>query len=119
MAAARNDVAAAGTTVVTRGQSSLEVGHKLGARLNDIAEHWGLSRSELLRCGPVAILAGREPCAPTRHWRRRYGRTPHDSSLVEAAALPGPQTTPEMRRYARLRAVCEAQRVAASFNIVD
>lgn len=81
--------------VVARKQVLVQLDDQLVARLDDAAERWGVSRSELLRRGAMAVLEAEELRAADEALQEAYRRTPQDPALVEAAARLAAISAPE------------------------
>jgi metal-responsive CopG/Arc/MetJ family transcriptional regulator len=67
----------------------------LVARLDQLAEVEGTSRSELLRRGASAVLEAADQLEADRVLRDAYRRVPQDPALVSAARRLAAQTAPE------------------------
>lgn len=80
---------------VARKQVLVQLDDELVARLDELAEAEGVSRSELLRRGAAAVLDAAEQVQADRELRAAYRRLPQDPALVASARRLAARTTPE------------------------
>ena len=81
--------------VMGRREVLVQLDDQLVADLDTLARRRGVSRSELLRQGALAVLAADEIEAADDELRRAYRRKPQDPALVEVAARLASETAPE------------------------
>jgi len=81
--------------VMARKQILVQLDDELVARLDKVADRRGVSRSELLRRGAMALLEAEELRAADQALQEAYRRTPQEPAIVEAAARLAAQTVPE------------------------
>jgi metal-responsive CopG/Arc/MetJ family transcriptional regulator len=81
--------------VMARKQVLVQLDDELVARLDEAAERQGVSRSELLRRGALALLEAEELRAADEALQEAYRRVPQDPAIVEAAARLAARTVPE------------------------
>jgi metal-responsive CopG/Arc/MetJ family transcriptional regulator len=67
----------------------------LVSRLDKLAKHEGVSRSELLRRGAWVVLDAAEMAEADERLREAYRRQPQDVALVAWAARAAAETAPE------------------------
>jgi metal-responsive CopG/Arc/MetJ family transcriptional regulator len=80
---------------VARKQVVVQLDDALVARLDEVADRHGGSRSELLRRGALALLEAEEFRAVDEALQEAYRRVPQDPAIVEAAPRLAARTTPE------------------------
>ena len=73
----------------------VQLDDELVGRLDRLAAAAGLSRSELLRRGALAVLEAAEAAEADRQLIAAYRRQPQDPTIVQAAARLAAQTAPE------------------------
>jgi metal-responsive CopG/Arc/MetJ family transcriptional regulator len=71
--------------VMARKEILVQLDDELVDRLDELARHMGVSRSELLRRGAAAILEAAELAAADEALVRAYRAQPQDPLLAEAA----------------------------------
>lgn len=81
--------------MMARKQVLVQLDDDLVARLDEVAERWGVSRSELVRRGAMALLEVEELRIADEALREAYRRMPQDPAIVEAAARLAANTAPE------------------------
>ena len=81
--------------VMGRRQVLVQLDDELVGRLDRLAAAAGLSRSELLRRGALAVLEAAETAEADRQLVDAYRRQPQDPTIVQAAARLAAQTAPE------------------------
>jgi metal-responsive CopG/Arc/MetJ family transcriptional regulator len=81
--------------VMARKQVLVQLDDELVARLDEAAERQGVSRSELLRRGALALLEAEELRAADEALQEAYRRVPQDPAIVQAAARLAARTVPE------------------------
>lgn len=81
--------------VMARKQVLVQLDDELVARLDEAAERQGVSRSELLRRGALALLEAEELRAADEALQEAYRRVPQDPAIVEAAARLAARTAPQ------------------------
>ncbi|CAN5303625.1 hypothetical protein BH20ACT8_BH20ACT8_12500 [soil metagenome] len=81
--------------VMARKQVLVQLDDALVARLDEVADRRGVSRSELLRRGALALLEAEERRAADEALQEAYRRVPQDPAIVEAAARLAARTAPE------------------------
>lgn len=79
---------------MARRQVLVQLDDGLVERLDAVARARGLSRSELLRQGALAVLEADQLSAADAHLREAYQRLPQDPGIVEAARRLAAETTP-------------------------
>ena len=67
---------------------------ELVASLDEVARRRGVSRSELVRQGVVAVLEAEELAADDARLREAHSRQPQDAALVDAARRLAAENTP-------------------------
>ncbi len=80
---------------MARKEVLVQLDDALVARLDDLGERLGLSRSELLRRGAAAVLEAADLLEAYKGLVEAYRARPQDSKLVKAAARLARTTTPE------------------------
>jgi ribbon-helix-helix CopG family protein len=80
--------------VVARREVLVQLDDELVAHLDDLARRRGVSRSELLRQGALAVLEAEELAAADVQLREAYRRQPQDPALVDAARRLAAETAP-------------------------
>ena len=81
--------------VMGRREVLVQLDDELVGRLDRLAAAAGLSRSELLRRGALAVLEAAETAEADRQLVDAYRRQPQDPTIVQAAARLAAQTAPE------------------------
>jgi metal-responsive CopG/Arc/MetJ family transcriptional regulator len=81
--------------VMARKQVLVQLDDDLVARLDVVADRRGVSRSELLRRGALALLDAEDARAADEELREAYRRVPQDRAIVAAAARLASETAPE------------------------
>jgi len=81
--------------VMARRQVLVQLDDDLVTRLDVIAADIGVSRSELLRRGALAVLEAREIAQADSELIQAYSRQPQDPLLVETASRLAGETAPE------------------------
>ena len=81
--------------VMARRQVLVQLDDDLVTRLDVIAADIGVSRSELLRRGALAVLEAREIAQADSELIQAYSRRPQDPLLVETASRLAGETAPE------------------------
>lgn len=81
--------------VMARKQVLVQLDDELVARLDEVAERHGVSRSELLRRGAMALLEAEELRAADKALQEAYRRIPQDPAIIEGAARLAARTAPE------------------------
>jgi len=71
--------------VVARREVLVQLDDELVAGLDEVARRRGVSRSELLRQGALAVLAADELAAADAGLQQAYRRQPQDPVLVDTA----------------------------------
>ena len=72
----------------------VQLDDELVARLDELAERLGASRSELLRRGGWAVLEAADLADAEQQLRDAYRRAPQDPALVDAAYRLAAATSP-------------------------
>lgn len=80
---------------MARREVLVQLDDELVARLDALATQRGLSRSELLRKGALAVLEAEELAQADAELVAAYRRLPQDPVLLEAAARIARETAPE------------------------
>ena len=80
---------------MSRRQVLVQLDDELVARLDVLALDLGVSRSELLRRGALAVLEAREIATADAELIEAYRRRPQDPVLVDAARRLAEETVPE------------------------
>jgi metal-responsive CopG/Arc/MetJ family transcriptional regulator len=81
--------------VMARKQVLVQLDDELVARLDEVAGRRGVSRSELLRRGALALLDAEEVREADEALQEAYRRVPQDPAIVAAAARLASETAPE------------------------
>jgi hypothetical protein len=81
--------------VMARKEVLVQLDDELVRRLDALAAKAGISRSELLRRGAVAVLEAAEIAESDRELIDAYRRQPQDPAIVAAAARLAAQTAPK------------------------
>jgi metal-responsive CopG/Arc/MetJ family transcriptional regulator len=81
--------------VMARKQVLVQLDDELVARLDEVAARRGVSRSELVRRGALALIEAEELRAADEALQEAYRRVPQDPAIVEAAARLAARTVPE------------------------
>jgi len=79
---------------MARREVLVQLDDDLVGQLDELARRRGLSRSELLRRGALAVLAAEELDAADTLLQEAYRRQPQDPVLVEAARRLAAETAP-------------------------
>ena len=80
---------------MARKEVLVQLDDELVSRLDALAAKAGISRSELLRRGAIAVLEASELAAADRALIDAYRRQPQDPAIVAAAARLAAQTAPK------------------------
>jgi metal-responsive CopG/Arc/MetJ family transcriptional regulator len=80
---------------MARKEVLVQLDDDLVARLDELGERLGISRSELLRRGAAAVLEAADALEADERLVAAYRRRPQDPKLVKAAARLARTTTPE------------------------
>ncbi len=80
---------------MARRQVLVQLDDELVMRLDRVASDLGVSRSEMLRRGALAVLEATEMARDDARLIEAYARQPQDPVLVEAASRLAAETTPE------------------------
>ncbi len=80
---------------MARRQVLVQLDDDLVTRLDVVAADIGVSRSELLRRGALAVLEAREIAQADSELIQAYSRQPQDPLLVETASRLAGETAPE------------------------
>ena len=80
---------------MARRQVLVQLDDELVMRLDRVASDLGVSRSEMLRRGALAVLEATEMARDDARLIEAYARQPQDPLLVEAASRLAAETTPE------------------------
>jgi hypothetical protein len=81
--------------VMGRREVLVQLDDQLVAELDTLARRRGVSRSELLRQGALAVLEADELRAADAELQEAYRRHPQDPALVDAASRLASETAPE------------------------
>ncbi len=81
--------------VMARREVLVQLDDDLVRRLDELAAKAGVSRSELLRRGALAVLDAAEIVESDRQLVAAYRRRPQDPAIVVAAARLAAETAPE------------------------
>jgi metal-responsive CopG/Arc/MetJ family transcriptional regulator len=81
--------------VMARKEVLVQLDDELVGRLDALAEREGVSRSELLRRGAVAVLDAMAERDDDDALREAYRRTPQDPAVVRSARRLAARTAPE------------------------
>lgn len=79
---------------MARRQVLVQLDDELVEQLDELARQRGVSRSELLRRGALAVLEAEDLARADARLREAYRREPQDPLLVEAAARLAGETAP-------------------------
>jgi metal-responsive CopG/Arc/MetJ family transcriptional regulator len=79
---------------MARREVLVQLDDKLVANLDELARRRGVSRSELLRQGALAVLEADELAAADVELQEAYRRQPQDPALVEVVGRLAAQTAP-------------------------
>jgi hypothetical protein len=80
--------------VMPRREVLVQLDDDLVGQLDALARRRGVSRSELLRQGALAVLEAEELAAADGQLRQAYRRQPQDPVLVDAAGRLAAETAP-------------------------
>lgn len=80
--------------VVARREVLVQLDDDLVSRLDELARRQGVSRSELLRRGALALLAAEAVAAADAQLQEAYRRQPQDRVLADAARRLAAETAP-------------------------
>ncbi len=80
---------------MARKEVLVQLDDELVSRLDALAAKAGISRSELLRRGAIAVLEASELAEADRALIDAYRRQPQDPAIVAAAARLAAQTAPK------------------------
>ena len=80
--------------VVARREVLVQLDDELVANLDDLARRRGISRSELLRRGALAVLEADELAVADAQLQDAYRRQPQDPAVVDAARRLAGETAP-------------------------
>ena len=80
--------------VMARREVLVQLDDDLVGRLDELARRRGVSRSELLRRGALAVIEAEEITAADTQLQEAYRRQPQDPLLVEAARRLAAETAP-------------------------
>jgi predicted transcriptional regulator len=80
--------------VLSRREVLVQLDDELVAHLDELARRRGVSRSELLRQGALAVLEADELAAADKELQEAYRRRPQDPALVQAARRLAAETGP-------------------------
>jgi hypothetical protein len=80
--------------VMSRREVLVQLDDDLVAHLDALARRRGVSRSELLRQGALAVLEADELAAADAELRAAYQRQPQDPALVDTARRLAAETAP-------------------------
>lgn len=80
---------------MARRQVLVQLDDEMVMRLDQVAADLGVSRSELLRRGALAVLEATELARADAQLIAAYARQPQDPLLVEAASRLAAETLPE------------------------
>ncbi len=80
--------------VMTRREVLVQLDDELVAHLDELAVRRGVSRSELLRQGALAVLEADELRGADVELREAYRRRPQEPALVDAARRLAAETAP-------------------------
>jgi len=81
--------------VMARKEVLVQLDDELVAQLDALAEREGMSRSELLRRGALAVLAALAERDDDAALQDAYRRTPQDPAVVRSARRLAARTAPE------------------------
>jgi len=80
--------------VMARREVLVQLDDDLVARLDAVARRRGVSRSELLRAGALAVLEVGQIAVADARLQEAYRRQPQDPALVDAARRRASETAP-------------------------
>lgn len=80
--------------VMSRREVLVQLDDELVANLDELARRRGVSRSELLRQGALAVLEAEEIAVADAQLQAAYRRQSQDPALVDAAARLAAKTAP-------------------------
>jgi len=80
--------------VMARREVLVQLDDDLVGQLDELARRRGVSRSELLRRGALAVIEAEEVTAADTQLQEAYRRQPQDPLLVEAARRLAAETAP-------------------------
>ena len=80
--------------VMARREVLVQLDDDLVSQLDELARTRGVSRSELLRRGALAVLAAEAAAAADARLQEAYRRQPQDPALIEAARRLAGVTAP-------------------------
>jgi metal-responsive CopG/Arc/MetJ family transcriptional regulator len=80
--------------VVARREVLVQLDDDMVRALDELAQHLGTSRSELLRRGAQAVIAAEEMAAADRELVAAYRRLPADPAIVQSARRLAAETAP-------------------------
>jgi len=80
--------------VMARREVLVQLDDDLVGQLDELARRRGVSRSELLRRGALAVIEAEEITAADTQLQEAYRRQPQDPLLVEAARRLAAETAP-------------------------
>ena len=80
--------------VMSRREVLVQLDDDLVAQLDTVARRRGVSRSELLRQGALAVLEAEEMASADARLQEAYRRQPQDPALVDAARRLAAETAP-------------------------
>jgi Ribbon-helix-helix protein, copG family len=80
--------------VMARREVLVQLDDELVAHLDDLARRRGVSRSELLRQGALAVLEAEEVATADAQLQDAYRRQPQDPAVVVAARRLAAETAP-------------------------
>ena len=80
--------------VMTRREVLVQLDDELVTHLDELARRRGVSRSELLRQGAMAVLEADALAAADAELQAGYRRQPQDPALVDAARRLAAETAP-------------------------
>ena len=80
--------------VMSRREVLVQLDDDLVAQLDTVARRRGVSRSELLRQGALAVLEAEEMASADARLQEAYRRQPLDPALVDAARRLAAETAP-------------------------
>lgn len=80
--------------VMARREVLVQLDDELVAHLDEVARRRGVSRSELMRRGALAVLEAEEVTAADAQLQEAYRRQPQDPALVDAARRLAAENAP-------------------------
>ena len=81
--------------VMARREVLVQLDDELVSNLDDLARRRGVSRSELLRQGALAVLEAEEIAVADAQLQAAYRRQPQDPALVDAARRLAAENAPK------------------------